>query len=320
MDVNTAFFRADTIPSLSIISNLNEMIQKEVRDNPRQRRLATVFLLYSATFWGLVWYPLRLLDEAGLSGPWQMLVAYGGAFLVLALARWPGLNGMRGQGGLLILMALAAGWTNVGFVLAMLDGSVARALILFYLSPLWTVLLGHFLLGEKLHRATLLALPLGLFGAGLMLWSPDILETGLSWGDMAAMTAGMAFALANVITRALHHLGTRQKTLVSWAGVVVVSLLLLALQGGDIPRVSVLAWGANLLLGVGGFLLTTLAVIYGVSHMPVQRSSVILLLEILVGALSAWLLAGENMNLREWMGGLLIVLAGLIAIFQEENQ
>lgn len=292
----------------------------KVRDNPRQRRLATVLLLYSASFWGLIWYPLRLLDEAGLNGPWQMLVAYGSAFLVLALARWPGLKGMQGQGGRLILMALAAGWTNVGFVLAMLDGSVARALILFYLSPLWTVLLGHYLLGEKLHHTTLLTLPLGLFGAGLMLWSPDILKTGLSWGDMAAMTAGMAFALANVITRSLHRLGTRQKTLVSWAGVVAVSLLLLAIQGTDIPRISALVWGANLLLGVGGFLVTTLAVIYGVSHMPVQRSSVILLVEILVGALSAWVLAGENMNLREWAGGLLIILAGLVAIFQEEKQ
>ncbi|WP_457674779.1 DMT family transporter [Thiolapillus sp.] len=289
------------------------------RDNHRQQRLATFFLLYSATFWGLVWYPLRRLDEAGLNGPWQMLVAYGSAFLVLALARWPGLKGMRGQGGRLLLMALAAGWTNVGFILAMLDGSVARALILFYLSPLWTVILGHFLLGEKLHRATLLSLPLGLFGAGLMLWSPDILHTGLSWGDMAALTAGMAFALANVITRALHHLGTRQKTLVSWAGVVAVSLLLLVIQGAGIPQVSLGVWSANLLLGVGGFLLTTLAVVHGVSHMPVQRSSVILLLEILVGGLSAWWLAGESMSLREGLGGLLIVVAGVVAVVQEET-
>jgi len=290
------------------------------RDHPRQRWLATIFLLYSATFWGLIWYPLRQLDRAGLDGPWQMLVAYGSAFLVLALTRWPGLAGMRGQWGRLMLMALAAGWTNVGFILAMLDGSVARALILFYLSPVWTVLLGYLLLDEKLHPATLLSLPLGLSGAGLMLWSPDILVTGLSWGDIAALTAGMAFALSNVLTRFLHDLGTRQKTLVSWAGVVFVSLLLMVMQGSAIPSASVVAWAAVMVLGAGGFLLTTLAVVYGVSHMPVQRSSVILLLEILVGALSAWWLAGESLNMREWLGGFLIILAGLAAIFQEEEQ
>ena len=295
------------------------MTQSGTSEN-RTRALATGCLLFAATFWGIVWFPLRLLDQAGLNGPWQMLVAYGSAFLVLSGLRWPGLGGMRGQEGRLLLLALAAGWTNVGFILAMLDGSVARALILFYLSPLWTVLLGRFLLGEQLQKSTLLSIPLGLFGAGLMLWSPDILDTGFSWGDLSAMTAGMAFALTNVITRSLHDLGTRQKTLVSWAGVVLVSLLLLVMSGAALPQVPGGAWLGNVLLGIGGFLITTLAVIYGVSHMPVQRSSVILLVEILVGAVSAWLLAGENLNLQEWLGGILIILAGLVAIAEEKHE
>jgi len=131
-------------------------------------------LLFAAAFWGVIWYPLRLLQEAGLNGAWQMLVAYGSAFLVLALLRWPGTSGMKGQSGKLLIMAVAAGWTNLGFVLAMLDGTVARALILFYLSPLWTVLLGHFLLREKLHSATLLTMPLGLAGAFLMIWQAGV--------------------------------------------------------------------------------------------------------------------------------------------------
>ncbi|WP_052470007.1 DMT family transporter [Thiolapillus brandeum] len=281
---------------------------------------AVACLLFAATFWGIVWYPLRLLDARGLNGPWQMLVAYGSAFLVLAALRWPGAQGMRGQGGRLWVLALAAGWTNVGFILAMLDGSVARALILFYLSPLWTALLGHLLLGERLRPIALLTIPMGLLGAGLMLWAPDILHTGLSWGDMAAMTAGMAFALSNVITRALHQMGTRQKTLVSWAGVVMVSLVLLLIDGGGIPHLPAGIWLADVFLGVGGFLVTTLAVIYGVSHMPVQRSSVILLMEILVGAVSAWLLAGESLNLREWLGGILIILAALVAIAKTDHE
>jgi len=280
--------------------------------------LAIGSLLFAATFWGIVWYPLRWLDRNGLDGPWQMLVAYGSAFAVLALVRWPGTGGMRGQGGKLLLMALAAGWTNVGFVLAMLDGSVARALILFYLSPVWTALLGHFMLGERLHRTTLLTIPLGLIGAAFMLWEPDIPRHGLSWGDLAAITAGFAFALTNVLTRALHDLGTRQKTLVSWAGVVMLSLFLIWMEGTGIPAVSTLAWAGNVLLGVGGFLVTTLAVVYGVSQMPVQRSAIILLLEILVGAVTAWLLADESMGAMEWMGGLLIILAGILAITREE--
>ncbi|WP_456405016.1 DMT family transporter [Thiolapillus sp.] len=275
-------------------------------------------LLFAATFWGVVWYPLRLLQDAGLNGAWQMLVAYGCAFAVLAVLRWPGMAGMGGQGWKLALMAIAAGWTNVGFVLAMLEGSVARALILFYLSPLWTVLLGHFFLREKLQPVTLFTIPLGLLGALMMVWQPQVGAAAFSWADLAALTAGLAFALTNVITRALHHLGTRQKTLVSWFGVILVAALIILFSGQAAPDVSALAWIGNLFLGAFGFMLATLAVIYGVSHMPVQRSAVILLIEILVGAISAWWLAGEKLSMLEWLGGGLIILAGLIAISRED--
>ncbi|WP_457667658.1 DMT family transporter [Thiolapillus sp.] len=275
-------------------------------------------LLFAASFWGVVWYPLRLLQEAGLNGAWQMLVAYGSAFLVLALLRWPGMAGMQGQWGKLALMVIAAGWTNVGFVLAMLDGSVARALILFYISPLWTVLLGHFFLREKLRPVTLLTLPLGIIGAALMVWQPQVGIATLNWADLSAASAGLAFAVTNVITRDLQHLGTRQKTLVSWFGVIAVSGFMLLLGGEPFPHVALSVWLGNILLGAGGFLITTLAVIYGISRMPVQRSAVILLFEILVGALSAWWLAGENLSMLEWFGGGMIILAGLIAITHED--
>lgn len=275
-------------------------------------------LLFAATFWGVVWYPLRLLEESGLTGPWQMVVSYTAAFLVLALAAWPGLAGMARHRGKLLLMALAAGWTNLGFVLAMLEGTVARVLILFYLSPLWTVLLGHFFLREPLSRLTLVTLAMGLAGALLMLWEPGVSFGGIGWGDLVAVTAGFAFAVTNVLTRGLADLGTRQKTLVSWAGVVLLSLAVALFQGQPLPQVPWQAWAGSIGLGMFGFLTATLAVIYGVSRMPVQRSAVILLVEIFIGALSAWWLAGEQLSLREWLGGGMIMLAGVIAISEEQ--
>ncbi len=274
-------------------------------------------LLFAATFWGFVWYPLRLLEGAGLSGPWLMVVSYAAAFVTLALARWPGTRGLKRRPALVALMALAAGWTNLGFVLAMLEGTVARVLILFYLSPLWTVLLGRLFLHESFTRVTALTLATGLAGALLMLWKPEAGAAAIGWGDLVAVTAGFAFAVTNVLTRALEELGTRQKTLVSWAGVVLLSLTVGLLEA-PLPPLSWSTWTASAALGVFGFLAATLAVIYGVSHMPVRRSAVILLVEIPVGALSAWWLAGEQLSLREWAGGGMIVLAGLLAIREVE--
>ncbi len=274
-------------------------------------------LLFAATFWGIVWYPLRLLEDAGLSGPWLMAAGYSAAFITLALARWPGFQALEKRPALAALMALAAGWTNLGFVLAMLEGTVARVLILFYLSPLWSVLLGRVFLHEQFTRMTALTLVAGLAGALLMLWKPEAAAATLGWGDLVAVTAGFAFAVTNVLTRALEELGTRQKTLVSWAGVVLLSLTVALLEEPP-PPLSWSTWAASAALGVFGFLAATLAVIHGVSHMPVRRSAVILLAEIPVGAVSAWWLAGETLSLREWAGGAMIVLAGLLAIRETE--
>lgn len=277
-------------------------------------------LLFTSVFWGFVWYPLRLLEQAGLSGSWQMLVSYGAAIVTLLLVRRPMLGGMAEHGFKLGVLALAAGWTNVGFVLAMLDGTVARALILFYLSPLWTVVLGHFMLGERLARVTLATLPLGMTGALLMIWQPEVGSLwSLSEADGIAISSGFAFAVANIHTRGLQTLGVRQKTLVSWVGVILVSIITLVVLGESLPAAPSGAWAGSAALGVFGFFLATLAVTYGVSHMPVQKSAVILLLEILVGAVSAWLLAGELLSTREWLGGLLILAAGFIAAITENT-
>ncbi len=269
-------------------------------------------LLFAAAFWGVVWYPLRLLESAGLSGAWQLVASYGAAFAVLMAVARPGRPDLSRHGGRLLLLALAAGWTNLGFVLAMLEGTVARVLILFYLSPLWTVLLGRLFLGERLAPATLAALAMGLVGALLMLWRPEAAAGGVEWADLLALTSGLAFAVSNVTTRSLAELDVRLKTLASWAGVILLSLLA-ALQEPP-PAAPAAAWGGAVVLGVAGFLAATLAVIHGVSRMPVQRSAVILLVEIPVGALSAWWLAGEHLSLREWVGGGMIVAAGLLAI------
>lgn len=278
--------------------------------------LAVFVLLYSASFWGLVWFPARWLEQQGLVGLWQALVSYGAAFLLLSLLRGCRWSGVRQSPWAAIALVLAAGWTNVAFLLAVISDEVVRVLILFYLSPLWSILLGRWLLGEVIRPATGAMLALGLGGALIMLWHPDMLSKPLGQGDTLALTAGMAFALNNVLTRRLSHLGTVAKTQLAWVGVILVVVVWLALAGEPLPQAPAQAWGGAVLLGVLGFMFSTLAVIYAVSRMPVQRSAVIMLFEIIVGAISAWALANEGISMREWIGGVLIIVAGLVAVMR----
>ncbi len=275
---------------------------------------AVAALLFSATLWGVLWYPLRLLEGQGLAGLWSSLVLYGAAGLVGLPVLWR-LRGVMGRrpGGLLVL-ALASGWTNIAFILAVLEGQVVRVMLLFFLSPLWTVLLGRLLLGERPNTAARLTLLLAMAGAVVMLWDPAL---GLPWprseADWLALSAGFTFALANVLVRRLAELPVGLKAVSAWWGVVLLAGLLIAGQDLPLPQVTAGVWAAAAALGGVGIVVMTLAVVYGVSHMPVHRSAVILLFELVAGAVSSQWLTDEVVLPREWAGGALIVLAGWFA-------
>lgn len=287
---------------------------------PAVRLGPTLGLLYASTFWGVIWYPSRLLEEAGMQGAWLTLVAYGAALVVFAPFTRLSSVSLQVQPWDLLALVLAAGWTNVAFVLAVLEGEVVRVILLFYMSPVWTVLLGRWLLAEALTWRTAQLLALGLGGAFVMLWDPVIGRVPLNQADLLALSAGLAFALNNVLIRRIPHLGVRAKTELAWLGVVLVSAAVILLQPVPMPQVAVQTWSWTVLLGIGGFMLSTLAVVYGVSNMPVQRSAVIMLFELIVGAATAWWLAGELVDLRDWIGGGMIVGAGLLAVFQGGQQ
>lgn len=286
--------------------------------SPRNSLIPTLALLYGATFWGFVWYPLRLIESAGLTGPWQLLVSY--LCATLAFLPFAQLHGgaIRDHLGSLTWLAFASGWTNVAFVLAMLDGTVVRVLLLFYLSPIWQTVFAWWLLGERVGKRTLGVLLIGVSGALVMLWEPRL---GVLWlaedSDWLALSSGFAFALTNVMARRLQGVNVGTKTLFAWLGVVSIALVVLAVQGSQWPQLPLAPWAGAATLGLFGFLFSTLLVVYGVTHMPAQRSAIILLFEVVVGALTAWWLAGEYLGWREWLGGALIVIAGVVAAMRE---
>lgn len=281
--------------------------------------LPVLALLYTATMWGLIWYPLRLLEEAGMRGIWTTLVIYLVSLLIgvlMSLGRFGELS--RRPPWLLLLIAVSCGWTNVAFVLAIIDGNVMRVLLLFYLSPVWTVMFGIWLLREQISRGSYLILVLAMAGALAMLYDPGL---GYPWprdlADWLALSSGFAFALSNVLIRRASDISIRIKTTVSWLGVVLVALVFIVLQQAPLPSVAATVWWGAVALGIFGTFFMTLAVQYGVTHMPVHRSAIILLFELVVGAVSSLLLTDEQILPREWLGGAMIVLAAYLAAHME---
>jgi drug/metabolite transporter (DMT)-like permease len=281
-------------------------------------------LLAGAALWGVVWYPYRLLSQAGLDGIWSTIFTFGVAFaagiVVFPRVAW----GLRRQlSPLAILMGAAVGGSNLAYVLGVLEGEVMRVLLLFYLAPLWTVPLARVVLGERLDAAGLGVMALALAGAMAMLWRP---EAGFPWpasrADWFGVGAGFLFALGNVLVRRLQHMGDAAKSIVIWAGVTVAGLAHLPASrlGADA------AWsgaGANavLILAIGAAIFAmSLALQYGLSRTPANRAIVILLFELVVAAIAAYVLAGESLRPQDWLGGALIVAASVASAWMERSR
>ncbi len=277
--------------------------------------MSTLGLLFTATVWGIIWYPYRLLEQAGISGAAASAMTYAFALLIGCMVYVRGWRDARKLPLEMLPLALSAGWANLAYVMAVIDGSVMRVLLLFYLAPFWTLLLSHFLLDERPGRRGVAVIALSLAGAFVMLWQPHNPPIPQNTAEWLALSAGISFALTNVLTRRAAHLSIAHKSFSVWIGVVVSALLYLPFAHHHLPLMALITGQQWLLMaGLGGLLtLATLSVQYGLSNTPAARASVIFLFELVVGAISSWYLASEAMAVHEWIGGMMIIAAALFA-------
>jgi len=285
------------------------------------RLLPVASILLGASLWGVIWYPLRQLEAGGFGGVWLTLTLYATAFVASLPFTWRALPEFTHRPWLLLLLMLAAGWTNIAFVEAVLHGNVLRVLLLFYLSPLWAVIMGRIVLREQLSHRALISLLIAMGGALVMLWDRQI---GVPWprdaADWFALSAGFAFALSNVLVRKMDDISIQMKSVSVWGGVVLVALVMIPLLQIETPRLAQGIFAGAVALGLFGILVMTVLVQYGVTHLPVHRSAVLALIELVAGALSQQLLTDEIVSLREWAGGALILVGAYLSARAATNE
>ncbi|MFZ4537970.1 DMT family transporter [Propionivibrio sp.] len=283
----------------------------------REKRAAILSLLTGALVWGLIWYPYRILRDAGIDGVAASTLTYSVAF-VFGLVFFRRALGGFSPSWTLFWLALASGGCNLGYVLATLNGEVVRVLLLFYLAPLWTVLLSRLLLGERLNRAGVFVIALSLAGAATMLWHPRIgLPVPKDGADWLGLGAGFSFALLNVLSLKAQRVSIEIKSMVAFSGTMLIGGLLMLCGIGQLQLPA--APSAWLLLGLIGFVLVVVnfVVQYGLARVAANRAIVIMLSEIGFAALAAWFLADEALGLRDWVGGAMIVAASFFSAKME---
>lgn len=222
------------------------------------------------------------------------------------------------------VLVLAAGSTNAAFNWAVSIGDVVRVVLLFYLMPIWAVLLARLLLKERITAAVVLRLLLALSGAAVVLWPPGLQGSGgpalplpRSLADWLGVAGGFFFALNNVMLRRESHRSEEGRAMAMFVGGVVVAGSLaaaLAAQGRIAWPPDVSSGVALFLLALGGaFLLSNAALQYGTARLSAHATAVLMLSEVLFAAGSAVLFGDAALTLQVVGGGALIVAAAALA-------
>ena len=213
------------------------------------------------------------------------------------------------------MLSFVAGYTNISYVLAVIDGEVVRVMLLFYLSPVWTIFLTHFMLNENTQKRHYIAAFLSLLGAFVMLWQPNSFINLDSKSDWFALSSGIGFAMTNVMTRKHQHMTINQKALAIWIGVIMVATICIMFDTDRMPSLDFFKPVDGLIAIIIAICLffSTLLVQYGVTQINAVEASSFFLFEIVIASISSYLLVGETMIMREWLGGMMIMAGVFLA-------
>jgi drug/metabolite transporter (DMT)-like permease len=282
--------------------------------------LPVLALAFNAFVWGSSWWPFRLLQAQGLHPLWTTVFVYLLAVGVIGLGRPRAFVALARTPVLWVLVA-ASGFTNAAFNWGVVIGDVVRVVLLFYLMPLWAVLLARWLLGEPLTRRTALRVTMALVGAAIVLWPA---EGSAPWprslADWLGLVGGFSFALNNVMLRREARQPEEARALAMFIGGALVAgtiASLLALQGRiDWPPAPAGAWTTIALLLAAVFLLSNFALQFGASRLPAHVTAVVMLSEVVFAAASALALGAGRLTPSVLVGGALIVAAALLSAMQ----
>lgn len=264
-------------------------------------------LIFCALLWSSGGILIKLVDynSFAIAGCRSFIAL---CFLMISLRRWPTFVIHKEDGHVdrettlyLWLAAVSYALTMLFYILGNKLTTAANTIILEYTGPLYIILFGPRILGER-NRASDYVTAAGVI-LGMFLFLKDGLSTGNHLGNIIAALSGTAFGFATIFMRKLRGDNSENAFMLSHLFNIVIGLPFIIMNGAP----DLLSITGLLLMGVFQNGIPSILYSRGLDKVPALTGSFISMIEPLMNPVWVFLATGERPTILALIGGVLII-------------
>ena len=282
-------------------------------------KILSLIIVVSSCAWGLYWLPLRSIEQSGIVGSWSIVLVNACPLIILVPLIFFNLDKLKKYPKPILFAGIMIGAAFTFYANGLVQTSVIRATLLFYLSPIWSTIIGIIWLNERLTIARVISIIVALIGLILLLYDFRNQETAmLNFGDFSSILSGLFWALGASILKKWSKLPIIPLTAIVYFSTTSLSILLaIIVYKAPIPSLALIGqnFSTAFILSVI-VLLPSFCIIFRISQILFPgRVGILMMSEVAVAVISAKiLLPEEQMVILQWIGASAILLAGVVEI------
>lgn len=276
-------------------------------------------IFISSAAWGLYWIPLRTIENMGIPGSWTVTLFNACPLLVLCPLFIFYFKTIKGNWKITFSASLMIGFAFSFYAYGLLETTVIRATLLFYLSPIWSTMIGIIWLKEKFTKARVVSILIGLVGLFFLLSQKNLITQSLNIGDLFSVLSGIFWAIGgSILKRYSNNISILSLATLLYAATTVISIIFaLSFYIEPLPTIANIKISFPTAAIWSIFILSPgFIVIFKVSQILFPgRVSILMMSEVIVAIITASiLLPDETMTIVQWLGAIGIVSAAFVEV------
>ncbi|MCP4430548.1 MAG: DMT family transporter [Gammaproteobacteria bacterium] len=285
--------------------------------------LPTLAVTLGAAIWGIYWWPLRYIEQLGMSGLWAVVLASSVPLVILLPLLVYFRNQSRNRLGTILIIGLFSGSAVTFYSIGLIHTTVVRATLLFYLTPIWSTLIGISLLDESVKWNRWMAIALGLVGLYFIVGDSSSESQPVNIGDWFGLASGICWGIAAVLIKRNPDIGVT--VMVGWqhlfAFLVALTCCVMLSDSTQIPAVDIWIDAIPVMMGYSwlGLVPSLFAIFWASARLFPGRVGILMMTEVLVAMISAAILLDESVLALEWLGVILIISAGILEVLGSDK-